>query len=209
LRFDSRLWDLAGDRAARMASTGIMSHSVAGSLSASLSARGIQRYSSGEDIGYSTAARGLASTNELFNLWRASSSHWALMMSSRYNYVGVGLAFRSRTGQTFGSIVFVEARDHTRPVASIASVVHTTDYIRWTWTGRDFVLQTHTAGVATYRVQIRVDGGAWRTVVSATRATARTMRDLARGHRYSLRVRATDKAGNVGAWTAESRVWLP
>ena len=157
LRADIRVWDLAGDRATRMASTGVMSHTIAGSLGSSLTARGIRRWSYGEDIGYSTAARGIASTNELFSLWRASPDHWALMMSSRYNYVGIGLAFRSSTGQTYGSIVFVEGVDRSGPVATMLSVTRTGHDIRWTWTATDALLQTHMSGVAGYQIQTRTD----------------------------------------------------
>ena len=46
-------------------------------------------------------------------------------MSPRYNYVGIGLAFRSSTGQTFGSIVFIEGRDVSRPTASVVDVTRT------------------------------------------------------------------------------------
>src|SRR4029077_10380584 len=106
------------------------------SLGAALTARGVHRWSYGEDIGYSTAARGLASTNELFSLWRASPDHWALMMSSRYNYVGIGLAFRPSTGQTYGSIVFIEGRDRSAPIAAMLSVTRTGPHIPGTGTAR-------------------------------------------------------------------------
>jgi hypothetical protein len=209
LRTHTGLWDLAGDRAARMASTGIKSHAVAGSLSASLTARGIQRYAYGEDIGYSTAARWTTSSDELFTLWRNSPDHWALMMSSRYNYVGVGLAFRPNTGQTFGSIVFTESRDISRPKAAPTGVSRSGRDVTWTWSGADLLLQTHTAGLATYRVEARVDGGRWASVRPRTTTTSRTVRGLAPGHWYGIRVRATDRAGNVGSWSAEMRVYVP
>jgi hypothetical protein len=209
LRTDTRLWDLAGDRATRMASTGVMSHAVAGNLGSSLASRGIQNYAYGEDIGYSTAARGLASSDELFSLWRASPDHWALMMSSRYNYVGIGLAFRSSTGQTFGSIVFTESRDISRPKAAMVDVSRSGHDVTWRWTGADVLLQTHTSGLATFRVEARVDGGAWQSVRPRTTTTARTVKGLASGHWYGVRVRATDKAGNVGSWSHEMRIWMP
>ncbi len=205
---DTRLWDLAGDRATRMASTGVMSHIVAGSLGSSLSARHIQRYAYGEDIGYSTAERGIASTNELFSLWRASPDHWALMMSSRYNYVGIGLAFRSSTGQTFGSIVFTEARDISRPRASLVDVSRSGHAVTWRWSGADLPLQTHTSGLATFRVEARRDNGAWASVRPRTTTTSRTVA-VATGHWYGLRVRATDRNGNVGPWSSELRIWMP
>jgi len=209
LRADIRVWDLAGDRAARMASTGVMSHTIAGSLGTSLTARGVRRWSYGEDIGYSTAARGIASTNELFSLWRASPDHWALMMSSRYNYVGIGLAFRSSTGQTYGSIVFIEGLDRSGPVATMLSVTRTGHDIRWTWTATDALLQTHMSGVAGYQIQTRTDLGAWHTVASLSRATSRTVHGNASRHTYGVRVRPIDRAGNRGSWSRELRIWVP
>lgn len=208
LRADLRIWDLAGDRATRMASTGVMSHTIAGSLGPSLAARGVRSWSYGEDIGYSTAARGLASTTELFTLWQASPDHWALMMSPRYNYVGIGLAFRSSTGQTFGSIVFAEGRDVSRPTASVVDVTRTGRTLTWRWTGADAPLQTHTAGLATYRVEARVGSGSWTSVRPRTTTTSRTV-TVSPGHWYGLRVRATDRAGNVGPWSKELRIWVP
>ena len=86
------------------------------------------------------------------------------MMSSRYNYVGIGLAFRSSTGQTSGPsssrrVATSRGRRHRwstsrGPVATLT----------WRWTGADAPLQTHTAGLATYRVEARVGSGAWTSV---------------------------------------------
>ena len=39
--------------------------------------------------------------------------------------------------------------------------------------------------------------------------TTRLSRDKVHGHWYGLRVRATDRRGNVGPWSAERRVWVP
>ncbi|MFN8628791.1 MAG: hypothetical protein U0838_00245 [Chloroflexota bacterium] len=90
--------------------------------------------------------------------------------------------------------------DHTRPVAKApdarvgtgtvpgASVPAT---VAWSATDRGW-------GVKSYLVQRSVDGGTWHTWASTTaksRADALTV-----GHSYRYRVRATDKAGNVGAW---------
>jgi hypothetical protein len=36
-----------------------------------------------------------------------------------------------------------------------------------------------------------------------------TLRDRPGGRSYSIRVRATDRRGNVGAWSSESRIWVP
>lgn len=55
-------------------------------------------------------------------------------------------------------------------------------------------------GIASYQLQRSVDGGAWTKVaLPSARATAITQR-LAYGTSYRFRVRASDKAGNIGAW---------
>jgi hypothetical protein len=81
--------------------------------------------------------------------------------------------------------------------------------VRWSWRGADPLLQTHTAGLRDFAVQLRADRGAWKTVSAATTSTGRTAPDRPGGHWYGLRVRARDRAGNVGPWSAERRVWVP
>ena len=58
LRPLSGVWSVAGTRAARMASTNVLSHSIAGSLSAQLRAKDVPWYGYGEDIGYTRASAG-------------------------------------------------------------------------------------------------------------------------------------------------------
>ncbi|HEX2626562.1 MAG TPA: fibronectin type III domain-containing protein [Candidatus Limnocylindrales bacterium] len=67
--------------------------------------------------------------------------------------------------------------------------------MRLTWTGTDA-----DSGVASYDVQRSYDGGAYATIRSATTATSLDW-TMNPGHTYKFRVRARDKAGNVGAWT--------
>jgi spore germination protein YaaH len=66
------------------------------------------------------------------------------------------------------------------------------------------------AGVASYDVQRSFDGAAYATIASGITATSLdwTMKP---GHTYRFRVRARDKAGNVGAWVAGPtiRPYLP
>jgi hypothetical protein len=63
------------------------------------------------------------------------------------------------------------------------------------WTGTD-----SGAGIASYDVQRSYDGGTYLTIASATTATTMNW-TMTPGHTYRFRVRARDKAGNVGAWT--------
>jgi hypothetical protein len=71
-----------------------------------------------------------------------------------------------------------------------------------TWTGTDAG-----AGIASYDVQRSYDGGAFATIASAT--TAKSLNwTMNPGHSYRFRVRARDKAGNLGAWSP-SYTWYP
>ena len=67
--------------------------------------------------------------------------------------------------------------------------------MKLTWTGTDAG-----AGIASYDVQRAYDGGAYGTIASATTATTLNW-TMTPGHSYKFRVRARDKAGNVGSWT--------
>ena len=110
LRADSRVWDLANDRAAIMASRNILSHSIAGNVGSSLSSRGIKWYGWGDAIAYNNYQKGTYATAALFAQWKGSKPHWDLLMSPKFNYVGVGMAYRSSNGRTFGDVVLMDGR---------------------------------------------------------------------------------------------------
>jgi uncharacterized protein YkwD len=208
LRSDWRLWAIATERAGRLAATGILSHEAAGPLTSDLAAHGVGWYGYGEDIGYASGSLGVAGSAVLA-MWAASSQHWPLLMSSRYNYLGIGLVYRASSGDTFVSVVLTESPDRTGAHArATQAVVYGID-IRWSWRGWDPPLQTHTAGLRDFSVQLRMDLGAWSTIGSGLTSTVSATLDRAPGHWYGLRVRAGDRAGNVGPWSRELRVWVP
>lgn len=209
LRSSSRLWDIAGYRAGRMATTNVLSHTIAGNIGSQLNAKRMPWLAYGEDIGYSPQRYGTPAAEELFRLWKASPSHWTLMMSARYNYIGVGMAYRSSNHRWYSSLIFTESPDLTGARAVMLDSDRNGDDVTWTWRGWDPVLQSHTAGLDDFEVQTRTDSGAWKTVLKSTTGTWRTLKDLAGGHWYGLRVRPTDRKGNVGPYTSEIRVWVP
>lgn len=209
LRADHDLAVIAGRRATRMADTNTLSHTVAGSLRSQLAARDVQWFAYAEDIGYSTAGWAKRSAAAIYRMWLDSPPHRAVIMSRTLNYVGVGLAYRSSNGRTFASLVATESRDHTGARARFTAASLTGDDVRWAWSGADVRLQTHTAGLRDFDVQYRVGSGSWRTIRNDTTSTAVTLRDRPGGRWYGLRVRATDRRGNIGGWTTERRVWVP
>ncbi len=208
LRVHPGLTQLAGDRAATMARTGVLSHTIAGCLSCSLSARGIQWYSDGEVIAENTYPWGDQSALALFNWWKGSSMHWGLLMSRTFNYLGVGVGYRSSNRMTFGSVVLTESVDQTRGWSHMASGSASGTTVAWSWSGGDLWLQTHTAGLRNFDVEYRLDYGTWSLIRSGTTARSLSLTGRANGHHYSVRVRSRDWRGNVSGWSAEISVWV-
>jgi hypothetical protein len=68
--------------------------------------------------------------------------------------------------------------------------------LRVPWSGSDA-----TSGIARYQFAQRTDAGAW-TIVATALTSPRIDRSLPVGHTYQFRVRAIDKAGNIGAWAS-------
>ena len=207
LRSDYRLWALADDRAIAMATSDVLSHDVGGPLGGSLDWWSIQWFGHGEVVAWTSAAPAIAARS-LFDLWSSSAPHWSLLMSSSFNYLGVGTAY-STSGRTYSSIVFTEAKDRSGAKATLLGASVSGDDVRWRWSGADTPLQTHTSGLRDFAVQQRIDSGGWVTVSTATTSTSRTAINRARGHWYGLRVRARDQAGNSGPWSPEVRIWVP
>lgn len=94
----------------------------------------------------------------------------------------------------------VKRRDSTRPRTSApvqrinaGTVAGTRVPVTLTWTGSDVGW-----GIRTYQLERSLDGGAWRRILTARVRTS--AQSVVLGHRYRYRVRAVDKAGNVGAW---------
>ena len=206
-----RYYDLAliaGRRASNMAASDILSHSAGGNLGVQLANEDVTWYRYGETIGYTGSTWSYEAARSLFEQWRRSSSHWTLLMSDRFNYAGVGLAYRSSNRRTFGSVVLSESPDHTRANAWLVQASRSGDTVRWVWSGRDPWLQTHTAGLRDFDVQYRIGSGDWRTLRNDTVTTTINLYDRSRGT-HSLRIRATDRRGNVGAWTTPSTISVP
>ena len=204
----TELTSLARYRAGRMASKRLLSHTAAGSLSSSLNARGINWYGYGEIIGMSTYAWGSSSASNIYTLWKNSPSHRSLMFSSGYNYAGVGVA-RASNGSTWVSVVFTDSRDHTAPVAGNGSLTVSGTTLYFDWGGRDTPLQRRTAGLRSFDVQYRIDGGSWRLVRDNITSTSLVALDRVRGHTYSFRVQSADRRGNLSAWTTEVKAVVP
>jgi uncharacterized protein YkwD len=207
LRLDTRLRDLAEYRAGVMSSKNTMSHTVAGVLSSQLTARGIQWYTEGECIAWDSYSYPTDAIKVIFQMWH-DATHWPLLMSSKFNYTGIGIVHNSN-GKTWASMVFTESVDHSAPWTRMTGGSRSGSSVSWTWTGADTWLQTHTAGFKNFDVQYRVGNGTWSTIRSATTQRSLTLYSRPSGHYYGLRVRGRDNRGYVSGWSAELRVWVP
>jgi uncharacterized protein YkwD len=207
LRLLSSLVTLAEGRAATMASTGVLAHPSC--LSCMFNSHGIQWYSCGEDIAMTTYPWGDQAAQSIFNLWKSSSGHWAILMSATFNYIGIGVAYRSSNHGTYAAADLTESLDFSRPWAKMGSGKNTGSTVSWTWSGADTLLQTHTSGLKNYDVEYRVDSGTWSTIRSGTTSTSLSLSSRAGGHYYGLRVRSRDNRGYLSAYTSELHVWVP
>jgi uncharacterized protein YkwD len=101
LRTTASLMDFAGDRAAKMASTGILKHPAC--LPCKLDRRDIPYSTYGETIAW-TYPWGFEAARKLFRIWKNSPPHWGILMSPRYDRIGIGVARRSN-GSTWAAAV--------------------------------------------------------------------------------------------------------
>lgn len=200
LRLDLNLRAIATKRAGTLATLGLLSHSAPGNLSSQLDAAGLHWYGWGEDIGWSSYSWGHDVALSLYTMWRHSPSHWSIMMSSHYNYVGVGLAYRWPNGATYSSMVFADLPDHTAPTARITSAGRSGTNVTVRYSGADALLQTRTSGIRDFDVEYRMDDGPYRMIQTHRTALSVTLGSRLRGHTYYVAVRVRDRAGNVSAW---------
>ena len=137
-----------------------------------------------------------------------SAGHKAIILSTDLNYVGVGLAVDPVTGKKMWTAVFIKGPDRTPGWSALAQptiatgATSTVRKVSLKWSGSDVRLQVLTAGLKSFTVQRRADGGSWTTVWSGSTTTAGSM-SLATGHRWELRVSAVDKRGNVSTWSTK------
>ncbi len=205
LRLDPRIAALARERAVYMASTDVLSHVHAGGLAVwdMMSAAGIEWYGAGEIIEYNTTASLTGSATTAVNGWLGSPPHKSIMLSTKYNYIGMGMAVSPSTGRRYWAGVFLTGPDRTGAWTRMGSVSKhatsaTKSRVTIHWSGADTKLQTLTSGFRYFQTQRRVDDKAWFDYGTTTKTS--TTRSWTRGHVWQFRVRARDKAGNWGGW---------
>jgi uncharacterized protein YkwD len=203
VRVDSRLMSIARARSNDMATKGYFSHTQPDGRNVFdiLSASGITWYNAGEIIAWNTWPMD-STTSAANQQWMGSPGHHAIIVSTNYNYVGVGLAVDS-SGKKLWTAVFIKGPDRTGARAALArpsvtaGTTSLTRKARITWSGADVRLQVLTAGLHGFIVERRIDGVVWKTIWSGTTLTAATF-TVNVGHRYEFRVTAVDNRANRG-----------
>ncbi len=206
VRVDARLMAIARARSVDMVQKSYFSHVQPDGRNVFdiLREQSVKWYGAGEIIAWNTSTWD-ATTSVANRGWMNSTGHRAIITSSNYNYVGVGLAFDPSSGKKMWTAVFIKGPDRTAAKATVytprvvASPSASTRKVKVAWTGYDPRLQVLTSGLRSYDIQRRVDGGEWTTLVSSTTLRV-TYFTVPTGHFYEFRIAARDNAGNDGAW---------
>jgi flagellar hook assembly protein FlgD len=129
----------------------------------------------------------------------ANSLHAKYDLINRDNLLGTGiwaLGYDDGRPELAQAIVDKFVNDTTAPDAGIVNLPPTQANAMFpvSWTAVD-----DSGSVASYDVQVSVDGGPWSDWLTGTTQTSAQYAG-ATGHTYAFRVRATDAAGHVGAY---------
>jgi uncharacterized protein YkwD len=209
VRIDARLMAIARARSDDMIAKDYFSHVQPDGRNVfdTLTAQHITWYNAGEIIAWNGMP--IDSTSYAANYqWIHSPSHYAIIISPSYNYVGVGLAVNPETGKKMWTAVFLRGPDRTAARATVyrptvvAGSTSTTRYAKLSWTGYDVRLQVYTSGLRSYSVQRRIDGGTWTNVLVGTTLHSTKVK-MYLGHLYEFRFVARDRAGNHGNWVTK------
>jgi uncharacterized protein YkwD len=199
---------IAGARSYNMATKHYFGHRQPDGRTAfdMIDASGITWYAAAEDIAWNNYGDVMGSALMADNSWMGSSAHRAAILSTSYNYVGVGLAIDYSNGHRMWTALFLKAPDHTGGWASfdpqpeaLAAEATAPRSVTVSWRGGDVRLTTLTAGFDHYQVRRRVDANTWGYLAHSTTNRSRTFNAYP-GHVYRFSVRACDRRDNCGAW---------
>jgi uncharacterized protein YkwD len=208
VRIDTRLMAIARARSTDMATKNYFSHVQPDGRNVFdiIKSSGIAWFGAGEIIAMNNYPT-LATSLQRSNLdWIASPGHYSVIISTSYNYVGVGLAVDAASGKKYWTAVYLKGPDRTgaratarKPTISAGST-SSRRRVSVSWSGADVRLQVLTSGLYRFKVQRQTGSGSWVTVATSTTRTSMSF-DLPRHHLYHFRIRARDRAGNWGAWS--------
>ena len=207
LRIDRRTSQVARARSSNMAARRYFGHVEPDGDDARriLARRKIHATSVTENIGHTFGLTLKEGSNRMGKWWYRSRPHRVQMLARDTNYVGVGIA---RRGNRFTyTAIFTRSRDKTDPRVVIDETTQSSDgsLVTVDWHGVDPQLATGTAGISRYDLEHFTPLGGWGPVGlgpggQGQRRSKRSFWASATSGRH-LRIRAVDKAGNVGPWT--------
>ena len=201
---------IAGARSYNMASRHYFGHRQPDGRTAFdlIDASGIRWYAAAEDIAWNNNNDAMGSAAMANSQWMASSAHRAAILSTSYNYVGVGLAVDSSNGHRMWTALFVKAPDHTGAWAafnalpsadSLTTQATSPRSVTVSWRGSDVRLTTLTAGFDHFQVRRKTDSNPWGYLAHSTTKKSRTFTAYP-GHVYRYSVRSCDRRDNCGRW---------
>lgn len=203
LRLDRRTRSVARARSSDMAAKRYFAHVEPDGDNAKriLSRRHIGASEVTENIGHTIGLTLRQGTKRMANWWYHSPPHRRQMLARDINYVGIGIARRG--GRFTYTAIFTRSRDKTSPKVVIDETTWRPSgagaQVTIDWHGIDPRLATGTAGVKRFEVQRSTPLEGWRGVDGKSRISKRSLSTYGTGVQR-FRVRAIDRAGNVGPW---------
>jgi hypothetical protein len=161
--------------------------------------RDIPASSVAENIGHTYGLTLKAGSKRMAKWWFRSAPHRHQMLARGKNYIGIGVA---RRGSRFTyTAIFTRSRDRTGPHVVIDEAALSDDGTQLTvaWHGVDPQLATGTAGISSYDLERFTPVVDWTPAGDGIRERVRSFWTTGGGSLH-VRIRAIDKAGNVGPW---------
>ena len=204
LRLDERITHVARARSHDMAGKRYFAHVEPDGDNAKriLKRRDIRASVVTENIGHTSGLSLRQGSNRMATWWYHSPPHRKQMLAKDINYVGIGVAKR---GSRFTyTAIFTRAGDQTEPKVFIEDTGWRPrgggTEVTIDWTGNDPQLARGTAGIKRYDVERATTFGGWKRIERDPHKSRGKFRTPASGDQR-FRIRAVDKAGNVGPWT--------
>jgi len=201
LRLDRRTSHVARARSSDMAAKRYFAHVEPDGDDARrlLRRRDIPATSVTENIGCTLGLTLKAGSKRMAKWWFRSPPHRRQMLARDNNYIGIGIARRG--SRLMYTAIFTRSRDKTAPRVVIDEAASSDDGTQATvdWHGVDPQLATGTAGIRSYDLEHFTPLDGWVPVGGGIRDSKRSFWALGIADHH-VRIRAVDKAGNVGPW---------
>ena len=211
LRLDKRTRQVARARSVDMAAKRYFAHVEPDGDDADriLERRDISASEVTENIGHTVGLTLREGSKRMARWWYRSPPHRVQMLARDVNYVGIGIARRG--GRFTYTAIFTRSRDKTEPrVVIVEAAWQPSDHglaVAIDWRGVDPRLATGTAGIKRYEVERFSVPDGWGDVDEDPRKSELALPTPGTRDEH-LRIRAVDKAGNVGPW-AYTRLHKP